>query len=320
MDLYKEILERSTNINKEFMNKSNYDLLSFSMSLSVPDNSPRYKDIKEYYFLVDSFDKYSFSEKTVYIVDKGLMGIDFVLEFLKDKNHFILEPSESKTKNLEFVNKFIEESLNNEEEVVGIGGGLILNVAGYVAESLQADLVYIPTSIIAMADGSIGGKVRINSVKDGVFIKHKYKSSYEPNNIIIDPRFLETFPKRLLNINLIEIIKYGMYQSEDLLNYIDSNNFYIGNTSDLLRAVLWSATLKKICNDVDPSGSEEGARKIENAGHKISKTMEVKSGLTMSHGESVTIGLYQQTKDENHPLFHVLDKIYRKFGLIRYIE
>lgn len=321
MNLYEKILNLSPSVDEKFSQIKAEDLHRYVIEYPVVKTHPRGEKLDEYQLAVCSLGECAFSDESIYIVDEGLKGINFLEDFLSDKKTFFLKPLEAETKTVSFVKNFIKENnLDSHSEVVGIGGGLVLNVVAYVGESLDANLTYVPTSIIAMSDSVIGGKVRVNSIEGGVFRKHAHKSYYEPNFIFLEPRFLETFPKNLVSLNLAEVVKHGVYQSRALLEYISSDNFNQQNTDDLLKVILWTAELKRICLGVDPNETDDGADMVLRAGHTISDKLEEGSGLTMLHGESVTRGVYQQAKSENHANFDLLLKVYEKLGLMEYTK
>ncbi|MBI4836312.1 MAG: hypothetical protein HY817_03550 [Candidatus Abawacabacteria bacterium] len=142
-----------------------------------------------------------------------------------------------------------------------------------------------------MSDSSLGGKVRANRVEVSKFEKHAYKSFYEPNEVIVDMRFLETLRHDQSSWGLAEIVKHAIYQSTSLLNYLLSDSFNPKIPQSLLKAILWCADLKRVCLEVDPEESREGSYKILRAGHDVSDKIEEKSHFTVSHGEAVWKGM-----------------------------
>lgn len=176
-------------------------------------------------------------------------------------------------------------------------------------------MVYVPTSIIAMSDASMGGKIRLNTIEDGRFNKHAYKSFYEPSAVILDPQFLEYLNNEQIMVGLAEIIKHALYQSPRLTNYLLSDEFEpFHDRESLLRAILWTADLKRICLENDPEESKEGSYKILRAAHDISDKMEEQSQFTLSHGKAVEKAMVEDLRFEAEKS-NLLARIYQKLGI-----
>ncbi|PCI20153.1 hypothetical protein COB64_02480 [Candidatus Wolfebacteria bacterium] len=320
MDLYEQIIEESKKITEKIMSLHKEDLYAYSIIFSVPTNHPRSRELSEYRFMVTSIDTYEFDENSIFLVDEDLKNIVFLKEFLDGKEIYFLKSSEFETKTNTFADAFISKNLSDKTKktVVSIGGGLIQNVVGYIAEHTKSDLIYIPTTPLSMSDSSTGGKIRLNSIKDGKFLKHSYKSFFEPNAIVVDPRFLDTFPDNVLHVNIAEIIKHGFYQSEDLFDYLLSEKFNINDKTELLRAILWTVELKRIAWNIDSHEMQSAFNKIIRAGHDISDRLEEESELSISHGEALLRGLYIQATKENHPHLKKMRSLYDKLGLSKY--
>lgn len=78
-------------------------------------------------------------------------------------------------------------------------------------------------TIITMSDTCIGGKVRLNDIQDGDFVKNAYRSCYEPSEILVDPQFLEGMTEHQIRYGLCKIMKHALYQSDGLLEYLLSD-------------------------------------------------------------------------------------------------
>jgi len=307
-NLYSKILNESLVVDEEFKNISEKQLSKYRLNFKVPTFHPRSSEIKKYSLLISNLSKNIFDESQLIFVDKGLAKT-FVKDLLPQKNTFFEKAKERTFKELTWLNNFIEKKQLKErekKEIVGIGGGLTLNVAAYVAELLNLPLLQIPTTVIGMADGS-GGKVRLNLIDQQKFFKHYYKSFYEPNKIIIDPRFLDSLSNEQISIGLGEIVKHGIYQSQGLLDFILSANFkpYTEKES-LLKAILWTAALKAVCLGVDIEENANGSRNILRGGHEISDRIEEDSHFKIPHGFAVAMGIYREmelAKHDSLPLF-----------------
>jgi len=322
-DLYSKILNESLSIDDKFKSISEAKLGSYELIFDVPTFHPRNSEINQYSLRVSSLSKNTFNDSQLIFIDRGLSET-----FLKDilpssENVFFEEAREETFKEWNWLNNFIEKNGIKEreaKEVVGIGGGLTLNVAAYVAELLNVSLLQIPTTVIGMADGS-GGKVRLNMVDKGRFFKHYYKCFYEPNEIILDYRFLETLSEKQISTGLGEVIKHGIYQSQALLDFLLSSDFDpFVNRKSLLKAVLWTASLKAICLKIDVEEKVNGSRKILRGGHEISDRIEEDAHFEIPHGLAVAMGMYREMELSKHDLLPLFVKFCDKFGIPKSVE
>ncbi|MEN9852273.1 MAG: hypothetical protein RI996_216, partial [Candidatus Parcubacteria bacterium] len=231
-------------------------------------------------------------------------------------NLITIDAKECGIKTLLEINKLLE-NLKTSKRVVAVGGGLIINISAYIAEKFKSDFISFPTTPLAMSDASIGGKVRVNDItSDGAHIKHAHKSFYEPNDIFIDKSFLETLSNEQIKISLAEIIKHGVYQSNDLLDFLLSEEFnpYL-NKESLLKAILWTADLKRICLEIDPhdNTSINGSNLILRAAHDISDKIEEEKQFKIDHGEAV---LRAMLIDPNNKQMDLMIKLYKKLDIV----
>lgn len=147
-----------------------------------------------------------------------------------------------------------------------------------------------------MSDSSIGSKARANkiSIVNGqeVFLKHFYREFYDPTQIIICENFLKTIPDSAILFSCAEIIKMALFQSDPLLDFLLSKDFEpFKNKKSLLKAILWATDLKRICMEVDPKETANGAKLIIREGHAFADKLEKESGFKVSHGEAVLRGI-----------------------------
>jgi 3-dehydroquinate synthase len=166
-----------------------------------------------------------------------------------------------------------------------------------------------------MSDACIGGKVRLNDIQNGEYIKHAHKTFYEPSEIILDPRFLESLDDEQIRTGLGEIIKHALYQSPSLAEYLVTDSFNpFSDKQSLLRAILWTADLKRVCLEIDPEESKEGSYKILRAAHDLSDKLEEKSGFTLAHGKAVEKAMVEDLYSTKEKLSLLLG-IYNKLGI-----
>lgn len=322
-NLLNTILYESEKVDEKFDNITNAELSTFNLDFAVPSFHPRYKDIQRYSVRVGELTSDLFHEKQIVFADRGIQKLDFVQNIFPSKNIFFEEAREETLKEWHWLQSFLQKQRipeSNVDEVVGIGGGLTLNVAAYVAELLKTQLTQIPTTVIGMADGS-GGKVRLNMIDQGRFFKHYYKSYYEPNQILLDPRFLESLSMRQIATGLGEIFKHGVYQSPALLKYLLSDHFNPENDKvSLLKVILWTVALKAVCLKCDVEENANGSRKILRGGHEFSDRLEEDLHFTIPHGFAVSIGMYRDLEMTHDPLLPKVSKLFEKFSVPKTVE
>lgn len=204
--------------------------------------------------------------------------------------------------------------------VVGIGGGIVCNVAAYVAESYASDLLLAPTTVLSIADSN-GGKVRLNARVDGEPRKHAYKSYYEPNAIAVDPRYLQQLPTQEVRWGMAEVIKHALFQSEPLRRYLLKHEAPMNDhrrdrdNAALLKAALWTADLKRACLAADPCESPEGSGRILRAGHDISDRIEEEFELRLPHGCAVAVGIMEELKSGPPQFRSRAGELFELYGL-----
>lgn len=194
-------------------------------------------------------------------------------------------------KNIQTCNKIWSNLLNagcdRKSLLINLGGGVITDIGGFTASVFKRgiDFINIPTSLLAMADASVGGKTGIDF--DGV--KNIIGSFSQPEMTIIDLKYLDTLETRELKSGFAEMLKHGLIVDKNhwkKLIYTKYNHI----TYDLLKD---SVNIKKRIVKNDPYESKE--RKLLNFGHSIGHGVESYSlkydKQPVSHGEAVAIGM-----------------------------
>lgn len=313
MQLYQDILQKTAENDLPWIDREERNLLGSTYTFSVPKNHPRSTSIKNYRAEVRELMGEDL-EADLLIVDDRLQGCSVLRGLPIERSDVIYLPAiEKETKNLQRLEELLQ-GIRGAGSVVGMGGGIILNATGYLAEQLNANLSYIPTTPISMSDSAIGGKVRANTIQNGRFNKHAYKSFFEPNKIIVDPRFLQTLSPPDLSIGFAEIAKHALYQSKGLLSFLLSESFSLSNRESVLKAICWTIDLKRICLDIDPEESEHGSMRVLRAAHDISDKLEEESQFRLSHGEAVLTAMKQEARTSGK--WEDLNRLYNRLGLM----
>lgn len=317
-----EITEKE---DKDFKEIKEEELEKTCIEFEIPRTHKRYGELKRYFLKILPLEKTALKEypEKIFIVDQEVSKIEFIKKFLKEENRvWVLPATENKTKTISYLDNFINENKikDGNKTVIVIGGGLLINCGAYIAEKISSDYIVFPTTILAMADAAIGGKVRVNSISDEKFVKHKYKSFYEPNAVYVDWRFINGDQVR--GVELTEIVKHSLFQSKELYNFLIKHKR--GKKFDLAfikKAIIWSIHLKKICLDIDKNESSEGSEIILRAGHNLSDKIEEDRELKITHNNAVSVGMWTQIlKEDNSVRKAQAEKIYPLFNLPRTLE
>ena len=185
---------------------------------------------------------------------------------------------------------FLEARLGRDGLVVALGGGVVGDLAGFAAASWMrgVDWVVVPTTLLAMVDSSIGGKVAINHAR----AKNMVGAFHQPRAVVIDPAFLATLPVREFRSGAYEILKCAVLGDDAL--FASLRRAPVGLTGwqrpEVDNAI---ATACRIKAEVVERDEREGSlRYVLNLGHTIGHALEAVTGYRrFTHGEAVGWGL-----------------------------
>jgi 3-dehydroquinate synthase len=185
---------------------------------------------------------------------------------------------------------FLDARLGRDGLVVALGGGVVGDLAGFAAASWMrgVDWVVVPTTLLAMVDSSIGGKVGINHPK----VKNLIGAFHQPRAVVSDPALLETLPPRELRSGAYEILKCGVIADRALVRAVGRAPSGLTGWSriDLENAVASACRIK--AEVVERDEREAGLRRVLNLGHTLGHGLEAATGFKrFTHGEAVGWGL-----------------------------
>ena len=210
----------------------------------------------------------------------------------------IVPPGEA-TKNIDqaagIYDCLIEHRMERNDVIIALGGGVVGDLAGFVAATFLRGLSWlqVPTSLIAITDASIGGKVAIDHPRG----KNLIGAFYQPCLVLADVQTLTTLSQRQLTSGWAEVIKHGLILDAELLQLLENKS------EDLIKlkpeitskAIARSAAIK--CRVVSKDERETGKRIILNYGHTIAHGLEAASKYErFLHGEAVAIGMMGAAK------------------------
>ncbi len=186
--------------------------------------------------------------------------------------------------------KLLEWNIERNSTIIALGGGVIGDLAGFIAATYQRGIgfIQIPTSLLAQVDSSVGGKVGINHP----LAKNMIGAFYQPQFVLADTSVLKTLPKRELICGMGEVVKYGVILDKQFFSFIEQNlsKALSGNKKVLSYIIRRSCELK--AHVVSHDEKEQHLRAILNFGHTIGHALERAGKFTLlKHGEAILYGM-----------------------------
>jgi 3-dehydroquinate synthase len=174
--------------------------------------------------------------------------------------------------------------------VLALGGGVVGDLAGFVAACYQRgiDYVQVPTTLLAQVDSSVGGKTAVNHPGG----KNLIGAFHQPREVFADTDVLTTLPERELSSGLAEIIKYGLLADSAFFSWLEANMDALRRRDPqaLAHAIHRSCQIK--AQIVGRDEREQGERALLNLGHTFGHAIEAATGyVEWLHGEAVGVGL-----------------------------
>ncbi len=211
-------------------------------------------------------------------------------------------------------NELTEFYAERATPILALGGGVIGDLAGFVAATYMrgVPLVQIPTTLLAQGDSSIGGKVAVNHG----LLKNKIGAFYHPRLTISDISTLKTLSPRELSDGLAEIIKHGIILDGEFFSYLEENLDKIKSLDERVLERVISRSAKIKAGVVEKDELDLGLRNILNYGHTVGHAIESVSELKVWHGEAVAIGMLAEARISNRLGILTEDEVARIKNLI----
>ena len=184
----------------------------------------------------------------------------------------------------------VRSGADRKSLVIAVGGGVVGDVAGFVAASYLrgVSLIHVPTTVVAQVDSSIGGKTGVN-LPEG---KNLVGAFYPPKLVLSDPDVLRTLPEREFRGGLAEIIKHAVIADAKMFAYLEKNMEKVGRRDRAALEYLIPRNVAIKARVVGKDERESGLREILNFGHTFAHALEsVTRYKRYQHGEAVAWGM-----------------------------
>ena len=204
---------------------------------------------------------------------------------------YVFEAGE-KSKNINEIagmwDKMAEAGFTRTDIVVGLGGGVTTDMAGFAASTFLRgiDVIQVPTSLLAMVDASVGGKTGI----DIPMGKNQVGAFWQPSLVLEDTSFLKTLPDDVFTEGMGEVTKYAFIMDEKLMDLLEKQNGNIRDDAQVLENVIGMCVADK-AEVINEDENDNGRRQILNYGHTAGHVIERDSGFTKPHGICVAKGM-----------------------------
>lgn len=241
-------------------------------------------------------------------------------EFISQFRHICIKPGEA-SKNpetvLDIYKQLKAENIDRQCVILGFGGGVVTDIAGFVAATYLrgVPLILIPTSLLAMADAAVGGKNGVNYAG----IKNMIGTVRQPGATQIDSSFLKTLPDEHYKNGLAEVLKIAFIMDEELINELEESvNDILNRKTVVLNKLLHRACQLKI-RLVEKDEQDKNIRHILNFGHSLGHAIEMEDrilhGLAVSKGMIAAMKLSMQYSGLKETEFLRLRKLLKAFDL-----
>lgn len=248
--------------------------------------------------LAGELDALHISERKICVVTDSQVSLlygDEIMSILDGrckKNVLFSFPAGEESKTLSTVKDIytflINEKFDRKDLLIALGGGVTGDITGFTAATYLRgiDYIQIPTSLIAQADSSIGGKTGVDF--DG--FKNMVGAFYMPKLVYMNVSVLKSLDERQFYSGFAEVMKHGLIKDGIFYEWLLENMYEIcgRDSNTLLEMIERSCKIKKLVVEKDPE--EKGERALLNFGHTIGHAIEKAKNFTLTHGECVALG------------------------------
>ncbi|MCY4095163.1 MAG: 3-dehydroquinate synthase [Gammaproteobacteria bacterium] len=194
----------------------------------------------------------------------------------------------------EVIDQLIEHRFNRDGAIIALGGGVVGDLAGFVAATYQRGvrLVQIPTTLLAQVDSAIGGKTAVNHSTG----KNLIGAFYQPETVLIDTDVLSSLPDHVFIEGLAEVIKYGVIYDAAFFEWLEDNTqSVLAREPEALQFIVRRSCEIK-AEVVASDEREQNQRAILNFGHTVAHALEAETQYgELRHGQAVSIGMVMES-------------------------
>ncbi|MFO7178536.1 MAG: 3-dehydroquinate synthase [Pseudomonadota bacterium] len=184
----------------------------------------------------------------------------------------------------------LEGGADRGARVVGFGGGVVTDIAGFAAATYQRGVAWVgvPTTLLAMVDASTGGKTGVDLAQ----AKNAVGAFWQPSGVLCDVELLTTESPRGFRSALAEVVKTALIGDPELLDLLEADAPTIAAGVSDRTVELVHRSIRVKARIVSADEREAGARALLNLGHTVGHALEACAGYTrLTHGEAVSLGL-----------------------------
>jgi len=233
--------------------------------------------------------------KKFVVTDAGVAAAGHLRRLLGDASPStcIIDPPGETSKHIGTVTAIIEAMekafLGRDTLIVALGGGTVGDVAGFAAAIFKrgVPVVQIPTTTVAQADSSVGGKTGV----DSTISKNAFGAFWQPAAVYIDVQTLATLDDRQYRAGLVESVKHALIADSEYFDWFETHMPAVlaRDPAALEHIALKNCRIKGDVVEEDPT--EKNRRRVLNFGHTIGHAVEAASGFQLLHGEAVGVGI-----------------------------
>ena len=233
--------------------------------------------------------------KPFVVTDESLVKAEHFQTLLggRDVPHFVIRPAGEVSKTIGTATAIVETMekayLGRDTVVIALGGGTVGDIAGFAAAIFKrgVPVVQVPTTTLAQADSSIGGKTGVDSSVS----KNAFGVFWHPAAVYMDVAVLATLDDEQYHSGLVESIKHALIADAEYFDFLESHlEAILGRDPEVMQTVArYNCRIKGQVVEADPY--EKNQRRMLNYGHTIGHAVEAASNYTLLHGQAVAIGI-----------------------------
>ena len=189
----------------------------------------------------------------------------------------------------------IRAGLDRNCAIVALGGGVVGDLAGFVAATYLRGVPFlqVPTTLLAQVDSSVGGKVAVNHTLG----KNLIGAFYQPRGVLIDPQTLVSLPEREFASGMAEVIKYGLILDQEFFADLNADALAVLSRAPQYMEHIVASCCRMKTEIVERDEQDVGDRMLLNFGHTAGHAIEAAGGFErFTHGEGVALGMLVATR------------------------